>query len=235
MAEDKHRDWVDTVSKLLIPVVIFFAGFWFSYQKDKNDRENQRFERESGILKLAASANETERTIGLKIIQIEVEQGKFSQEMLPVVQAISQGRPSDASTQVAQNILATAAEHDPEIKKQVLPATKNNLPTVYLQIAKDDQRGDATDLQARLVSAGFAVPGIELMARGTTNTYVRYFSAGDKLEADKVLGIMKGMGFNVSEQDFSHSANLGKVNPGQIEVWIGDKQTELSKLLTNPR
>lgn len=226
MAEDKQRDWVDTVSKLLIPIVIFFAGFWFSYQKDRNDRENQRFERESGILKLAASANQAERTLGLKIIEIQLGQGKFSPEMVPVVQAISQGPPSDTSTVTALNILETAAKKDPAIE-QILQVQKTQPPAVYLQIARDDQRGEAGDLRASLQGAGFVVPGVELVSRGTTNTYVRFFSAGDKTEAEKVLAIMRGMGFNAGIQDFSR--NQGKVNPGQLEVWIGEKEGPLSK------
>jgi hypothetical protein len=227
MANDKHRDWVDTVSKLLIPVVIFVAGFVFSYQKDRADRANQQFERESGILKLAASSNEEERLLGLKIVEIQLRQGKFSQEMVPVVQAISQGRPSDASTQAAQSILATAAKEDVGTGKQILPASRNQTPTVYLQIAKDEQRSLAGDLRAKLIASGFAVPGIEFVSRGTINTYVRYFSPDDKSQADKILGVMQKMGFDVKEQDFT-AASQDKVPAGQIEVWIGEKQGPLS-------
>ncbi len=227
MENEKRRDWVDTVAKLLIPVVIFAAGFLFSYQKDRNDRANQQFERESGILKLAASSNETERALGLKIIEVEVNQGKFSPEMLPVVQAISQGRPGDSSTQAAQNILVTAAKQDPSIGKQILPTPENRTATVYLQIAREEQRDQATLLRAKLQAAGFTIPGIELVSRGTVNTYVRHFSSGDKPLADKILGLMQQMGFNVAEQDFTAS-NQGKVPSGQIEVWIGDKQGPLS-------
>ncbi len=225
MADEKPRDWVDTVSKLLIPVVIFVAGFVFSYQKDRNDRDNQRFERDSGILKLAASSNEAERALGLKIIEIESKQGKFSEEMLPVVQAISQGRPSDASTKTAQGILATAKQ-DPVIEQQIRATTGNQSPTVYLQITKSEQRSLAGDLQAKLMALGFAVPGIELLNSGTVNTYVRYFSVADKPQADRILGLMKTMGFEVEEQDFT-AANQNKVAPGQIEVWIGEKQGPL--------
>jgi hypothetical protein len=225
MANEKHRDWVDTVSKLLIPVVIFVAGFVFSYQKDRNDRANQRFERESGILKLAASSNEAERVLGLKIIEIQSKRGEFSQEMLPVVQAISQGRPSDASTKAAQSILATAKQ-DPVIEQQILATTRNQSPTVYLQITKGEQRSLAGDLQAKLMASGFAVPSIELLSSGPVNTYVRYFSVDDKPQADKILGLMKTMGFEVEEQDFT-APNQNKVASGQMEVWIGEKQGPL--------
>src|SRR5450755_2916879 len=99
MSDEKGRDWIDAVAKLLVPVVIFAASALFSYQKNKSDEANQQFQRENEILKLAASSNEAERTLGLKTVEILQKQGRFLKEMLPVVQAISQGRPSDSSTQ----------------------------------------------------------------------------------------------------------------------------------------
>jgi len=195
MADDKKRDWVDTVAKLLIPVVIFGASFLFSYQKDKSDRANQQFERESGILKLAASSNEKERALGLKIIEIQVKEGRFSREMFPVVQVLSQGRPSDPSTQIAQTILASVATQDAELRTHIQPTPEEHAGTVYLQIARDDQRAQAGSLRERLMKQGFTVPGIELVTGGTSNTYIRYFSTGDKQLAEKILELMKSMGF----------------------------------------
>ena len=227
MADDKHRDWVDTVSKLLIPIFIFGAGFIFSVQKDKNDRASQQFERDSGILRLTASSNEAERSLGLKIIKVQVERGKFSEDLVPVVTAISQGRPSDASTQAAQDILATAAK-DPAIGKQVAPTAVDQTPSVYLQIARDEQRADAGDLRTNLQAAGFAVPGTELVGNGTVNTYVRYFSPNDEAQANKVVALMKNMGFEAATQDFT-ALNRGKIPSGQMEVWIGEKQGPLPK------
>jgi hypothetical protein len=227
MSEDRHRDWVDTTSRLLIPVVIFIAGFVFSYQKDKNDRANQQFERESGILRLVASSNEKEKDLGLRIVEVLQKQGKFSPDLLPVVQVISQGRPGDTSTQAAQGILATAAKQDSAIGKQLASTPVTRSPTVYIQIAREDQRAEAGDLRANLEAAGFVVPGIELISRGTFNTYVRYFSANDKALAEKIFGLMKNMGFDAKEQALSATSN-GNVPPGQIEVWIGDKQGPLT-------
>jgi hypothetical protein len=138
MADEKSRDWVDTVSKLLIPIVIFAATAWFSNQKDKSDAANQQFQRENEVLKLAASSNDAERTLGLKTIEILQKQGKFSKDMLPVVQAISQGRPSDASTQRAQNILEVA-KLDPAVGNQIASAAKGQAPTIYIQVTRDEQ------------------------------------------------------------------------------------------------
>lgn len=231
--ERTGRDWVDTVSKLLIPIVIFAASALFSYQKDKSDAANQQFQRESEVLKLAASSNETERRLGLKTIEILQQQGKFSVEMLPVVQAISQGRPSDSSTQRAQTILE-AAKQDPAVGSQIASTSKDQLPTVYLQITDDSQRSDANDLVSALQADGYDVPGIELVNPGTQNTYVRVFSERNQKYADQVFQQMKTMGFEVQEQDFSKTPLRDKTPPGVLELWIGHKQAPLKKAQARP-
>jgi hypothetical protein len=221
MADEKHRDWVDISSKLLIPIVIFAASAWFSYKKDNSDAANQQFQRESEILKLAASSNNSERALGLKTIEILQKQGKFSEEMLPVVQAISQGPPSFSSTQQAENILQIAKQ-DPTAPPAAV--TKNQLPTIYIEIARDDQRPDAGELVAKLQSLGYGVPQTELDRPGTQNTYVRFFSAANKERAYQVLQLMKTMGFAVEEQDFSNTEMREKTAPGVLEIWIGHRQ-----------
>jgi len=227
MADEKGRDWVDTVSKLLIPIVIFAAGAWFSYQKDKSDAAGQQFQRESEILKLAASSNEAERTLGLKTIEILQNENKFSKEMEPVVKAMSEGRPSDPATQKAQTIIA---KQDQSSGNPTAPVRVNQTPNTFLQISRDDQRPDAAELVGILQKAGFEVPGIELVSSGTQNTYIRYFSAGNKQYADKVQELMKGMGFDVEEQDFSKTLHdKTETPPGALEVWIGQKQGPLKK------
>jgi hypothetical protein len=231
--EKKTRDWVDTVSKLLIPIVLFAASGLFSYQKNKSDAANQQFQRESEVLKLAASSNEAERRLGLKTIEILQQQGKFSEEMLPVVQAISQGRPSDSSTQRAQTILEVAKQ-DPFLGSQIASTTKDQLPTIYLQITDDAQRADVNDLVSALQGNGFDVPGIELVNPGTQNTYVRRFSERNQPYADQVFQLMKNIGFDVQQQDFSKTNIRDKTPPGVLEIWIGHKQGPLKKPQARP-
>ena len=226
--EKKGRDWVDTVSKLLIPIVLFGASAWFSYQKNKSDAANQQFQRESEVLKLAASSNETERRLGLKTIEILQRQGRFSVEMLPVVQAISQGPRDDQLTQSAQTILVNA-QRDPAVASQIAATAKDQLPAVYLQMTDEAQRGDVNDLVSALRGEGYDVPGIELVNPGTQNTYVRLFSERNQKYADQVLQKMKTMGFDVQQQDFSKTPLHDKTPPGVLEVWIGHKQGALKK------
>jgi hypothetical protein len=157
MAEKAQRDWIDATAKLLIPVVIAVGGILFTWHKDKTDTARQaadrdaevarqQLERDTGYVRMLVSSNERERTLGLKIIEVQQQHGKFSQDLLPVLQAISQERPSAPSTQKAQAILQNAAKQDPAVATRIAPQTSDEPPTVYLQIARDDQRADARSL-----------------------------------------------------------------------------------------
>jgi len=226
MPSENIRAWVDTVSKLLIPIVIFGVGLKFSIQKERNDQANQRFDRESSILKLAASSNQAEKALALKMIEILRKQGRFSPELLTLVQAIADGRPTDS--QAARDILDRAAKQNPEIEKQIAATPVNHSSRVFLQITTEEQRHDAIDLQALLQTAGFPVEGVELVNPGTDDNYVRYFSPNDKSQADNVLEIMRGMGFGVKEQNFTR-LNKSGASTGSIEIWIGKRQGPVSK------
>jgi hypothetical protein len=71
---------------------------------------------------------------------------------------------------------------------------------------------------------------MEFVNPGTQNNYVRYFSASDKPHADEILQLMKTIGFDVNEQDFSRARLQDKTPPGQLEVWIGQDQGALRKV-----
>jgi hypothetical protein len=229
MAGLQGRDWVDTVSKLLIPIAIFGFGLIFSMQKDRSDRAAQQFERDTSYVKLLTSQNEKERIFAIRMIKSLQDKGKFPEQLLSAVQALCDGLPSDPVTQEACGIAQTekplvAAAKPTEEKSAPTPAASPAPAggTVFIQIARDDQRGLAGDLRGKLQAQSFAVQLIQLVPHGTTNSYIRYFSNGDVNEANRVLGVMKEMGINASVQDFTSAGN-GKIPAGQLEVWIGDK------------
>jgi hypothetical protein len=229
MADEKKRDWIDIVAKLLVPVALFAVGSYFTIKKNEADIASQQFQRESEILKLTASSNETEKAIGLKMIQLLQERGeKIPDALRPVVSVTAEGRPSDPSTQKARNIQAVEAKQDQPSDTHSAPPAKNQATIIYLQIAREDQRAEATELQEGLQHAGFSVPGIELVKPPTVNTYIRYFSVDDKPQADKALKLMKDMKFSVEEQNFTR-LNENNTSTGQLEVWIGDKHIAPSR------
>jgi len=223
MSDAKRTDWIDALSKLLIPIALFAVGSYFTIKKNEADIANQQFQRESEILKLTASSNETDKAIGLRMIQLLQEKGERIPDILrPVVSVVADGRPSDPSAQKARLIQATETKQSQPTATSTTSPSSSLQSTIYLQIAREEQRSVATELQARLRQAGFSVQGIELVKNPTLNTYVRYFASSDKGQADRTLDIMKEMKFAVQEQDLSRS-NEYKNSAGQLEVWIGEK------------
>jgi hypothetical protein len=122
------------------------------------------------------------------------DKGEFPSQLLPAVQALCDGLPSDPVTQEACGIAQTQkpvveAAKKPEEKPLSAPAP-SPVPgggTIFIQIAREDQRGLAGDLRGKLQAESFAVQTIQLVPHGTTNTYIRYFSTADLNEATTVL------------------------------------------------
>jgi hypothetical protein len=174
------RDWVDTVSKLLIPVAIFAFGLMFSIQKDRSDRAAQQFERDTSYVKLLTSHNEKERVFAIRMIKALQDKGEFPSQLLPAVQALCDGLPSDPVTQEACGIAQTEkpvveAAKKPEEKpvSAPVPSPTPGGGTIFIQIAREDQRGLAGDLRGKLQAESFAVQTIQLVPHGTTKpTYV---------------------------------------------------------------
>jgi len=232
MSNGNGRDWVDTVSKLLIPVAIFGFGLLFSAQKDRSDRQAQQFERDTSYVKLLTSQNEKERVFAIRMIKALKDRGEFPSQLLPAVQALCDGLPSDPVTQeacgIAQSQQAAADTNKPpeptpgSSQLPTAPVAASAGGAVFIQVAREDQRALAGDLRGKLETQSFSVPAIQLVPHGTSNTYVRYFSPGDLQKATTVLGLLKEMGITGSVQDFS-GMGKGKIPAGQLEVWIGDK------------
>jgi len=236
MEKGKSQEWIDTISKLLLPLVIFGAGLLYSSSKDKADRAAQQFDRDTGILKLVVSSNERERLLGLKVIDIQRANGELSPYLSDAVTAVSQGAPSDASTVAAKAIVETtrkdaAAQAGPTSPGSQAPAPSAEArknPPLFLQIAREDQRAEAATLQSKLQGTGFSVQGIQLVQSPTTNNYVRYFSAPDKDLSDKVVALMKENGITASSQSFTSLNKNGSIAQGTIEVWLGTSQAAIT-------
>ena len=140
--------------------------------------------------------------------------------LVPVVQAVAQGRPSDPATRNAQNILAQAQAAQPTMS--AAPASKEQRSRVYIQIAREDQRDDAQKLEQALNAGGYTAPGVELVQTPTRNTYIRYFSPNKKDQAEKIQQMMQQLGITAAIQNFSIAQ--GASSP-DLEVWLGANET----------
>jgi hypothetical protein len=223
MAESKDRDWIDISAKLMLPVVLAIGGGIYTFGRDTQADKQRQWERDSGFMRMLASSNADEREMGLKMIGVLQDEGKFSADLRPLVKAVRNNRrPSDPTTQLANTIL------NKDGGRTVTPipsatSTKQPAREVYIQIGHEDQRQRATELQATLQQSGFLVPGIELVPHPTFHTYIRYFDTAGLSEADKIDALMKLRGFQPTIQDFSKSASSGS---NALEIWFGDKESD---------
>jgi hypothetical protein len=226
--DQRKRDWVDTSSKLLIPILIFAAGAVLSYQKDRSDQANKDFQLESEVLKQATSKDLDEQKIGL--IRLRILQKRRSQVATEIQEVVDdRDKIKDLSSKNArdilvQNVVAAATQG----QTTVPPPNSTQVPKVYIQIASESQRPDASRLADKLKSSNFGVEDLDLVAHPTFNNYVRYFSVDGKQSADKVLEAMKDMGFKTEEQDFTGTADKSSSPPLSVEVWLGQRQKPLS-------
>lgn len=224
MAEEKKRDWVDAIAKLLIPVVIFALGQQYACHKDASDQEQRQFDRDAALLKSLASKDETERVLTLQFVNYLHQTRQFPDELWVVVQTTGTGNRSDPSTQTAQLIVQNAAAQDTALTKQ-LQQTAQGIPTrVYIQIQNEAQRASAEHLRTSLHNAGFVAPVIELRAKESPGrAEVRYFSPSDKSQADQVTQIVHELGLTPEQKDFSGRYH-GTVPLRQIEMWFGGQE-----------
>jgi hypothetical protein len=110
------------------------------------------------------------------------------------------------------------------------PVTPNNIvhlkpvhpTTVYIQIAKEEQREKAKKIQSSLQKEGFSVPGIENVGDDIgprpylpESCEIRYFSAGDKNHADRIENILRSNGINPVKEALNP-----KSSPTPIEIWF---------------
>src|SRR5215472_8896265 len=202
-SSDKNkRDWVETCSKLLIPIVIFAAGALLTLEKNWSDQANIDFQLESDVLKQATSKDLDEQNIGLMRLKMLKDRGsKIASDLKDLVEQQNRARKlsgKNVRDELVQNIVCGLA---PNETGDVQP-NNNQISRVYIQIAKEDQRTDADKLANKLKSANFAVQDLDLVQQPTQNNYVRYFSAKGEPYADKVLQTMKDLGFTCEKQPF---------------------------------
>jgi hypothetical protein len=251
LATSEHVDfhkWADSISKIVVPVVLAIFGTIYSCQQADTDQKRLKaqrdsdesrhnFDRDTQLVKMLASSNPDEMKIGMNIILTLAEKNKFTPDLLPAVCSFANDRPGVPLTALAQEVLSKlAAQQKNDQAKTACAGSKSQVKTsnpgsstiqVYVQIASEEQREDAQRLQVELGKHGFSAQGIELMSESaaTRNTYVRFFSAGSESEARKVEEVLNNLGYTKPGiQDFSPSTHPPLPS---IEVWIGKSQGRL--------
>jgi hypothetical protein len=117
--------------------------------------------------------------------------------------------------------LSKASNADNAANSQSNSAGQNKPREVYIQIAREDQRESALELQAVLRKEGYLTPAIDLVPHPTVHPYVRYFDVNGKSNATQIQKLMASIGFPSEVQDFAAGQ---QPSSAALEVWIGSKE-----------
>jgi hypothetical protein len=106
-----------------------------------------------------------------------------------------------------------------EVKRSPV-AAPTLAPRVYFHIRQAGQRGRAEALAASLASAGWVVPGIELLDVGPSVSELRYFRDTDSDEAVRIADALRSAGTPVTPKKVSGYESSTKIRPGHYELWL---------------
>jgi hypothetical protein len=101
-----------------------------------------------------------------------------------------------------------------------VPMTPETKPTVYIQFKRGDSAAQqrATDLQAKLLSAGYKTPGMEAVANTPTADQLRIYKTDDVQKAKDMLTTIPTLS-NAQIVDLQKA--YPKLPSGIMEVWLG--------------
>lgn len=232
--ETKRDKWskadvlVRLVSTLLIPVVIFIIGNKIGEQQAEADREQRNSDRIALLLKSLGSENERERHLAISFSRHLAESGKFPPELLHVIEdIILSGKESRDNSRGAVEVLASAAEHDPDIARNISNTIRKLPPRVFIQIKNESQRPFAREIADILMREGFKVPGIERVKKEfrLLESELRFFRSDEQKEAHHITEIIQRHSkLRVKPVDLSSTrfAKSTGIDLRHYELWISD-------------
>ena len=116
-----------------------------------------------------------------------------------------------------------------------LASSENTLkPRVYVQIRTQEQRPLAQAVSARLTTAGFTVPGVQLVGVGPNSTQIRYFSTTDESVTKGIVGVLAAEHLNAKPVFVAGYEMSTKMRPGHFELWLAPAPAPASSP-TSPR
>jgi len=103
-----------------------------------------------------------------------------------------------------------------------VPAPSESVPTVYLQIVDEADRGFAEKMSDALQRAGFKVMGIQrvIRAAGLKRSDVRFYKIADIETAKRIAGVLEHDMHAPLRVTYLGLENSDKVQPNHFEVWF---------------
>jgi septal ring factor EnvC (AmiA/AmiB activator) len=170
------------------------------------------------IAQKQAELTKFEERVQLKQQEFEAAQEKLDQlnAELAFAQAAYQKIAKALPAGVAQTAIQETAAADSQAAS--IP------PLIYIQIAREDQRRKANEVQNALRAKGYIVPGVEYVgAKSPTHSQLRYFVRTDEGPVlDRTMELLRSMGVDTNGQYIVMAAQSPRaLRPHQFELWFG--------------
>jgi septal ring factor EnvC (AmiA/AmiB activator) len=132
---------------------------------------------------------------------------------------------AQASYQRIADKLPKGAAQDAILKTAMADSQSAHLtPIIYIQIARENQRSVAIQIQGKLIALGCQVPTIEYVGvRAPQHSQLRYFVQTDRGPAmQKILSQLRSNGLDINEQYIKIASDRPQaLRPNQFELWLG--------------
>jgi reverse gyrase len=218
---------VRMIGTLLIPLVIFYIGTKIQEQQDNADKEQRDSDRITRLLQSLSSENERERRLAISFSRYLADSGKFPPELIHVFGDILESGEQRDMVRGAEEVLAAAAEHDPNIARDIGKTMKGLPAAVFIQIKDESQKQFAEEIAETLRREGFRVQDIrqEQPKYRLVGAELRYYHSELRKEAQHITEIIqRNNGLRVKPVEHS-SRRVEKppdVHIKHYELWIGD-------------
>ena len=221
--------------------VVGLITFLYTEQQEKERAETERKQNEieharrnasmvTVLLPYLASDEEKEWRIAIKVTEYLKLNGELPGELESALAGIVVPRADSIKSSQGQQAKINAAAAVIDLQA-VTQAQKNNtgvgsLPArVYIQIANEEQRSIAKNLQASLRAENFLAPGVENVggkARTPNEIEVRYYRDEEKEEAVRLINLLKKIDLDAAVKSTPQKIpGTGRgTRPRHYEIWF---------------
>lgn len=197
---------------------------WLEFREHLSEAQQQQI---LEVVRLATDLDKNKVASAADYIQIlSDELPPTAKERLLVIVSRSAASGASANPQVIAQVTAgfpQAISASPDLQALILPGH----PRLFIQIAREDQRGGAEKIRGSLSASNVDAPGIELVTRYSGPSEVRYFFPADADQAAVLTRQLSAMLPGLTCRRIGGYAQKPGVKPQLFELWLGPQFTSV--------
>ena len=222
----KTLDVLSKVGSIIIPILIFYFGYKIQQQQNDYNKEQQKINRVTSLLKSISSENENERNVAFAFSKYLVASNDFPNELVPVFEDLMK---TDTNLSVnAQQVLEVVktkavSENNVKLADKIEKAIQSVTPRIYIHISKEEEREKALILADSLKIMGFIVPGIEKRDYSLKQaSEFRYFKKDEREKASEIVKIINDLNSEIKMtlKYISGYENSTTIRQFHFEIWL---------------